>query len=128
MADSTTPPRKLGNTVELTREPVEAADVAWKLTSPGRGLDANLIRLAPNAEIATHVGGEVDVLVHVVTGDGSLGTETDVIELAAGDLVWLPHGSKRSIHAGPDGLSYLTVHTHREPSLTIEPARSSDRH
>ncbi|GAA4680869.1 DUF2249 domain-containing protein [Gordonia humi] len=116
-----TPPRRLGNTAELTERPVDAADVAWKLTSSDRHLDSNLIRLAAGGAIAAHAGGEVDVLVHVVAGSGTLGTEADDVEVSAGDLLWLPRRSRRSFTAGPDGLSYLTVHTHREPTLTIEP-------
>lgn len=118
---ATTPPRKLGNTVELTDTAAESNDVAWKLQSPDRHLDSNLIRLAAGDEIASHAGGEVDVLVHVVAGDGTLGTEADDIAVATGDLLWLPRRSRRSFRAGPTGLSYLTVHTHREPALTIEP-------
>lgn len=115
------PARRLGNTAELTQREVDAADVAWKLDFGGRGLDSNLIRLAPGGEIATHRGGEVDVLVHVLSGSGTLGAETGDVAVTAGDLLWLPHHSQRSFSAGPDGLDYLTVHTHREPSLTIEP-------
>ncbi|MCF8588476.1 DUF2249 domain-containing protein [Gordonia liuliyuniae] len=120
-ATATTPPRKLGNTAELTNAAVDAADVAWKLQSADRHLDSNLIRLAGDGEIAEHAGGEVDVLVHVVAGSGTLGTEADDIPVAAGDLLWLPRRSQRAFRAGPEGLSYLTVHTHREPTLTIDP-------
>ncbi|MGO3326925.1 DUF2249 domain-containing protein [Gordonia sp. (in: high G+C Gram-positive bacteria)] len=123
---ATTPPRRLGNTAELTNAAVDDADVAWKLTSPDRHLDSNLIRLAADGEIAEHAGGEVDVLVHVVAGSGRLGTEAGDLEVAAGDLLWLPRRSQRAFRAGPDGLSYLTVHTHREPTLTIEPLARRD--
>ncbi|MFT4200297.1 DUF2249 domain-containing protein [Gordonia sp. (in: high G+C Gram-positive bacteria)] len=118
---STALPRKLGNTAALTDAPTDAADVAWKLELRDRHLDANLIRLAPGGSIGEHVGGEVDVLVHVLAGSGTVGTEGEDVAVAAGDLVWLPRQSRRSFTAGPDGLGYLTVHTHREPSLTIEP-------
>ena len=114
-------PRKLGNTTELTAAPTDAADVAWKLELRDRHLDSNLIRLAPGGVIGEHKGGEVDVLVHVLAGSGTVGTEGDKVAVTAGDLLWLPRFSQRSFTAGADGLSYLTVHTHREPSLTIEP-------
>ena len=114
-------PRVLGNTAERTRTEAETTEVAWKLDFPDRGLDSNLIRLAPGGAIGTHRGGEVDVLVHILAGAGTVGTESDDVAVAAGDLLWLPHHSLRSFAAGPDGLSYLTVHSHREPSLTIEP-------
>ncbi|MFT3899089.1 MAG: DUF2249 domain-containing protein [Gordonia sp. (in: high G+C Gram-positive bacteria)] len=118
---STALPRKLGNSAELTANPTDAADVAWKLDLRDRHLDANLIRLAPGGSIDTHTGGEVDVLVHILAGSGTVGTEGGDVAVTAGDLVWLPRFSRRSFAAGDDGLSYLTVHNHREPSLTIEP-------
>ncbi|MGB3698202.1 MAG: DUF2249 domain-containing protein [Gordonia sp. (in: high G+C Gram-positive bacteria)] len=121
------PPRKLGNTAELTQHPVDAADVAWKLDFDGRGLDSNLIRLSAGGSIGTHRGGEVDVLIHVIAGSGTVGTETGDVAVIAGDLLWLPRLSQRSFTAGPDGLSYLTVHSHREPSLTIAPLSARPR-
>lgn len=114
-------PRVLGNTTERTRAGIESTEVAWKLDFPDRGLDSNLIRLAPGGAIGAHRGGEVDVLVHILAGSGTVGTEADDVAVTAGDLLWLPHHSLRSFTAGSDGLSYLTVHAHREPSLTIEP-------
>lgn len=114
-------PRVLGNTAQLTQNPTDAADVAWKLELRDRHLDANLIRLAPGGEIGKHQGGEVDVLVHILAGSGTVGTGGDDVAVTAGDLLWLPRLSTRSFAAGPDGLSYLTIHNHREPQLTIEP-------
>jgi len=119
---SPTPPRRIGNTLDLTAQPVETATVAWRLQESDRHLDANLIRLAPAGEIAPHTGGEVDVLVHVVAGSGTVND----IDVTAGDLLWLPRRSRRAFRAGPDGLGYLTVHTHREPTLTIESVRRTD--
>lgn len=116
-------PRKLENTARETVGLAERTTVAWKLDLPERHLDANLLRLPPGGSIDTHAGGEVDVLVHVVAGSGVVGTSDGGIEVTAGDLVWLPRFSTRSFTAGDDGLDYLTVHTHREPSLTIAPLR-----
>ncbi len=114
-------PRVLGNTTELARGVVAGADVAWKLDVADRDLDSNLIRLAPGGSIGEHRGAEVDVLIHVLAGAGTVGTETGDVPVAAGDLLWLPRRSRRSITAGDAGLAYLTVHGHREPTLTIEP-------
>ncbi|GAC79958.1 AraC-like ligand binding domain-containing protein [Gordonia malaquae] len=113
-------PHKLTNTADLTLEPVDANTVAWKLDEAPRGLDSNLIRLPAHGEIGGHVGGEVDVIVHVVAGSGRIGSGDRELDVVAGDLLWLPRRSHRSITAGDDGLSYLTIHTHREPTLTIE--------
>ncbi|MBB5939684.1 zinc ribbon domain-containing protein [Streptomyces zagrosensis] len=38
--------------------------------------------------------------------------------LRPGAVVWLPHGARRAVSAGPTGLTYLTVHR-RRPGLTI---------
>lgn len=112
-------PRKIGNSLDAVAggEP----GVAWKLDMDPRGLDSNIITLAPGGGIGEHTGAEVDVLIHILDGDGSVGTETGPVPVAAGDLLWLPRRSRRSFTAGDGGLSYLTVHTHREPTLTITP-------
>ena len=39
--------------------------------------------------------------------------------------MWLPHNSARSITAGRDGLTYLTVHR-RRPGMQIRPAAKPD--
>jgi quercetin dioxygenase-like cupin family protein len=100
--------------------PTEAA-IAWKLTESGRQLDANLVRLAPGHHVAPHAEPDLDVLLFVVSGDGTLGgrhVDDEPQPLTPGALVWLPHGSTRSITAGDDGLAYLTVHR-RRPGMQI---------
>ncbi|MER5447517.1 hypothetical protein ABT065_18070 [Streptomyces sp. NPDC002764] len=103
---------------------VSATGMLWKLTESGRQLDANLVRLAPGRHIAPHAEPDLDVLVLVVSGAGTLGagTEGEPLPLVAGSLFWLPHGSTRSITAGDDGLAYLTVHR-RRPGMQIGRAR-----
>ncbi|WP_414170180.1 hypothetical protein ACMATS_34480 [Streptoverticillium reticulum] len=59
-----------------------------------------------------------DIVALVAVGAGTLGTALGPQPLAEGGLTWLPHGSSRSITAGADGLSYLTVH-HRRPGMQI---------
>ena len=90
----------------------------WRLAEPGRQLDANLVRLAPGAEVGAHAEPDLDVLLVVVEGSGELGVGhpgggTDREPLTARAVVWLPRLSRRSLHAGPDGLVYLTVHRRR---------------
>ncbi|MCX4885515.1 MULTISPECIES: hypothetical protein [unclassified Streptomyces] len=94
--------------------------VLWKLAESGRQLDANVVRLAPGRHIAPHVETHLDVLLLVVSGDGVLGgTPGDEQQsLTTGTLLWLPHGSTRSITAGAEGLAYLTVHR-RRPGMQI---------
>ncbi|MET8245018.1 hypothetical protein ABZV31_11730 [Streptomyces sp. NPDC005202] len=116
-------PRVLCNTRSLT----DAADpspagVWWKLAEAGRQLDANVVRLAPGGRIAPHSEPDLDVLLLVVSGSGVLGAgpADEPQPLAEGALLWLPHGSTRSITAGDDGLAYLTVHR-RRPGMQIRP-------
>ncbi|GGL92282.1 hypothetical protein GCM10010129_39990 [Streptomyces fumigatiscleroticus] len=90
----------------------------WRLAEPGRQLDANLIHLRPDEHIATHTEPDLDVLVLVVAGHGTLSTAHDTEPLTRGGVVWLPHGSSRSLTAGRDGMSYFTVHR-RRPGMQI---------
>jgi len=99
----------------------DAAGALWTLEMTERHLDANLIRLHGGAHIEPHVGPDIDVLVFVVVGNGELVTSLGTVPLACGDVVWLPRRSERSFHAGPDGLSYLTVHP-RRPALQVSAA------
>ncbi|MGH8859650.1 MAG: DUF2249 domain-containing protein [Jatrophihabitantaceae bacterium] len=117
---ATSLPRVLCNVDTVERDEVtqDAAGALWKLEMHERHLDANIIRLHEDDRIAPHRGPELDVLLLVVAGDGELITNAGTSALRSGDLVWLPRGSERSFHAGPGGLSYLTVHP-RRPALHI---------
>jgi quercetin dioxygenase-like cupin family protein len=96
----------------------------WKLHMRQRDLDSNIIQLPPSACIATHVGPEVDVLLLVLDGTGQITTELNTLDLHSGALVWLPQRSQRQVAAGPQGLSYLTVHPRRQALLltSVPPA------
>jgi hypothetical protein len=66
------------------------------------------------------------VLLHVIAGSGQIVTATGPIHVQAGTVVWLPRRSQRAILAGPDGLTYLSVHP-RRPGLSIAaPAAGAD--
>ncbi|MEE1754221.1 cupin domain-containing protein [Streptomyces sp. SP18CS02] len=94
----------------------------WRLAEPGRQLDSNLVRIPPSGRIGTHTEPEVDVLLVVVSGEGTLsGPAVPDQPLTEGVLAWLPRGSTRSVAAGDRGLSYLTVHR-RRPGMQIRPA------
>ncbi|MGW1155366.1 hypothetical protein ACWD45_29300 [Streptomyces rubiginosohelvolus] len=94
----------------------------WHLAEPGRELDANLVRLPPGAEVGEHQEDVLDVLLVVLAGAGSVGAgDGQVLDLAAGAVLWLPRTSRRALTAGPDGLTYLTVHR-RRPGLAIKPS------
>lgn len=99
------------------------AGVVWRLAEDGRQLDANVLNLPAGQAIGTHAEPDLDVLLVIVAGTGTIDTETGSLSLVPGELVWLPRGSTRSLTAGIDGLAYLTVHR-RRPGMQI---RSSGR-
>lgn len=115
--------RLLCDVKALTGQPPESVGVLWKLAESGRQLDANLVRLPAAERIDTHAEPDLDVLVLIVTGDGVMDTPEGALPLTEGGLLWLPHGSTRSITAGPHGLAYVTVHR-RRPGMQIR--RRSD--
>ncbi|MGW6984752.1 hypothetical protein ACWGE1_35765 [Streptomyces sp. NPDC054932] len=85
----------------------------WRLRGADRQLDANLVRLLPGAEVALHTEAEVDVLLVVVAGGGSLTMDGGELEVGPGSLALLPRGAPRGLLAGPDGLAFLTAHRRR---------------
>ncbi|HEY7054239.1 MAG TPA: DUF2249 domain-containing protein [Mycobacterium sp.] len=112
---STPLPRVLTNTaVEQDGTESDASGAVWKLQPRDRDLDSNIIVLPPGGRIESHSGPDLDVLIHVLAGGGSLATEGDQIDLRPGDLLWLPKRSQREFSAGSDGLRYLTVHQRRQ--------------
>ncbi|WP_166971621.1 DUF2249 domain-containing protein [Brevibacterium atlanticum] len=118
---STPTPRVVLDVAEITdaARPAEPAGSVWQLSPQQRGLDANVIALEPGDEIREHVGPDLDVLIHVLTGAGTLETETGSIELTPGLIVWLPRRSQRRFIADAEaGLRYFSVHQ-RKQGLTI---------
>ncbi|MGW2250000.1 cupin domain-containing protein [Kitasatospora sp. NPDC001660] len=105
----------------LDRAPADRSGALWRLAEEGRQLDANVIRLLPNAEVPEHVEPDLDVLVQVLGGSGYLETHNGRQALSPGCTAWLPHGARRAVRAGADGLVYLTVHR-RRPGLSIRSA------
>jgi quercetin dioxygenase-like cupin family protein len=97
----------------LTADP-HGDGVHWSLTGTDQ-LDLNLVHLDPGSSIAEHRNDLVDVVVVVLTGSGRLRLDGDDHPLVPRSVALAARGSHRSIHAGADGLSYLTVHRHRPP-------------
>jgi uncharacterized protein (DUF2249 family)/quercetin dioxygenase-like cupin family protein len=119
---STPLPRILANTNDFrTDDRPDATGAVWRLEARERDLDSNVIALPAGGGIDSHAGPDLDVLIHVLSGGGSLTTETGTVELFPGALLWLPRRSRRQFAAGPDGLRYLTVHRRRQ-ALVLEPA------
>ncbi|MDX2377859.1 cupin domain-containing protein [Microbacterium sp. LRZ72] len=116
-ADSTPDlPRIVGETSADVH--ADAAGSVWQLTPAQRDLDSNVIVLPPGDEIRRHVGPDLDVLVLVLDGSGTLETEGDTLALQPGAIVWLPRRSQRRFIAGDGGLRYFSVHQ-RKPGLGI---------
>ena len=117
-------PRVLVSTSSTTApgEP-ELAGAVWRLQARDRDLDSNIIALRPSGVIETHTGPDLDVLIHVLSGSGQLGTERGSIDLQPGALVWLPRRSRRRFSAGAHGLRYLTVHQRRQALVLEAPPR-----
>jgi uncharacterized protein (DUF2249 family) len=91
---------------------------AWRLAAEPRQLDSNVIGLPAGGRIDRHTGPDLDVLMLVLSGSGTVSTEVGDLAVTAGALVWLPRRSERAIEAGSAGMSYLTVHP-RRPALSI---------
>lgn len=114
---STPLPRVLTNTRTVTSGASDSDGAAWKLPMRQRDLDSNIIRLQPGSVIEEHAGPDIDVLIHILDGDGTVATETGTIDLRPGELLWMPRRSRRGFTAGADGLAYLTVHQRRKSLL-----------
>ncbi|MER5639091.1 hypothetical protein ABT095_19255 [Kitasatospora sp. NPDC002227] len=96
----------------------------WRLGEPERQLDANLVRLPAGAVVGEHRENDLDVLLLVVAGGGTLLDGPQALELGAGALAWLPRGSRRSLRAGSEGLVYLTAHR-RRPGMAVGGVRTA---
>ncbi|MFE2051090.1 hypothetical protein [Streptomyces sp. NPDC059459] len=103
-----------------------SAGALWRLAEPGRQLDANVVRIPAAGRVDTHTEPDLDVLLLVLDGEGALVGSEGRRPLRAGALAWLPRGSTRAVHAGPHGMTYLTVHR-RRPGMRIQPPEAADR-
>lgn len=118
---STSLPRVLCDTATIADATgPDVSGALWRLPMTTRDLDSNIIQLPADATIDAHTGPDIDVLVHVIEGNGWLTTELDTLPLSPGLLAWLPRRSRRQITAGATGLRYLTVHQRRQ-ALVIAP-------
>lgn len=120
---STPLPRILASTTALAAEAGDpsASGAVWRLEARERDLDSNIIAIPPGGVIGAHAGPDLDVLIHVLGGSGTLTTERGSLDLEPGVLAWLPRRSRREVSAGTGGLRYLTVHRRRQ-ALVLDPA------
>lgn len=120
-------PKRVGTTVtDLLRSAAEDQSGAlWRLSGTDRQLDANLVRILPGAEVAAHTEAEVDVLLLVAAGGGSLVLDDAERDVGPGSLVFLPRGARRALRAGPQGLVFLAAHRRRTGMRIGRPPRSA---
>lgn len=74
----------LTNTAAADHGVADVTGAVWKLQMRDRGLDSNIIALAPETGIDAHAGPDLDVLIHVLDGSGRLTTELGSFELTPG--------------------------------------------
>ena len=95
--------------VDFGAEPLGSGGAVWSLPHGG-DLDANLVSLDAGGAIGLHVNNEVDVLMFVRSGSGSVTVDGETLPLGSDHLAWIPKGASRSVSAGSDGISYLSIH------------------
>jgi len=115
---STPPPRVVAD-VNAPAEVTAPDGSIWGLTTADRDLDASLVVLPPGQAVEPRTGPDFDAVLHVVAGSGTVTTESNSVEIAAGQVVWLPKRSLRGFTAGADGLEYLLVHRRRPDVLGL---------
>jgi len=104
----------------------EYVDVAAALAADGprirwsveNQLQSNLVRLEPDAVVEEHTERELDVLLVVVDGEGTLHADGTEHRVVAPAVVVLPAGTRRAVVAGTAGLAYVTAHR-RRTGMTI---------
>jgi quercetin dioxygenase-like cupin family protein len=116
-----------GTTPVVLSRVAGSGGVVWSV-SPS-GLHVNLVVLDPGGAIAEHRNDDIDVLLVVVEGAGTVSIDGAVTAVSSTTAVLAPAGATRSIAAGSEGLRYLTIHAERPP-LSIVPRserRNSER-
>jgi mannose-6-phosphate isomerase-like protein (cupin superfamily) len=96
----------------------------WGMASTD--LNATLLAWPPGHEVAEHVNEELDVLLIVLSGHGMVTVDGEAHALAATSALLVPRGTRRRIHAGGEGLRYLSVHRRRRLQIQPSAANRSD--
>lgn len=76
-------------------------------------LDCTLLQWNEGHEIASHVNDEVDVVMTVLQGEGTIEIDGAKMMLKQGGIVVIPKGAERRIIAETTPLVYLNVHKRR---------------
>lgn len=87
------------------------------LWSASNQLHTNLVTLPGGETIAGHTENDLDVTLTVLVGSVEVRHGTDdagrTVHITAPSVVVLPAGTRRSITAGPQGVTYVTAHRSR---------------
>jgi quercetin dioxygenase-like cupin family protein len=96
------------------RAEADGSGVLWALGGE-RQLEVNVVALEPGGAIDAHRNNEVDVLIVVLGGAGTLRVDDDDRALEVHTLAVVPRDTTRAITAGAVGMRYLSIHTLRPP-------------
>lgn len=110
-----------GLVVDLGSAVVGSGGAIWSLPHGG-DLDANLIRLDPDATIGEHLNNDVDVLILIQSGTGEITVNGTTHQVGSDHLALIPRTASRSVKAGTEGITYLSVHRRRGPLTITKPA------
>lgn len=105
----TTPTDPVTNLTDLLD--VSGDGVHWSLDS--EDVNANLVHLDPGHHIDDHVNDEVEVLVVVLSGFGTISIEGHAHPLAPTTVALVPRSSRRQVTASKHGMTYLSIHRRR---------------
>lgn len=100
--------------------------VHWTLARSG-DLNVNLVRLEPGRYIGDHVNHDLDVVIIVIAGSGTIDVDELTSSLHPNVVADVPKGASRHIEAGPDGLGYFTIHRRRKLDIAERGPRVDDR-
>jgi len=115
-------PLNLRDTIRAAREADRTGAVRSLVSTD---LNVNVVRLAQGESIERHVNREVDVLIIVLEGAGTLIIADQTHELQAGIAMMIPKESWRAIHAASDSdLAYVTCHRRRPGLFPTRPSQS----
>jgi quercetin dioxygenase-like cupin family protein len=77
-------------------------------------LDINLVRFEGGAGMASHVNREVDVLMVVIQGEGTIDAGGIEHALGAGQAALIPKGVERAVRSADNSaFAYLSIHQRR---------------